>query len=178
MCQAQESVLVTDETLSFLRQLPWPTGLPFLLLWKLQSDSGTGRNLFCCAMMSLLGYVLPLKVACFHMELWLPSLVSKAGDGRDETAAELRVVFIKLLSWMSIEVCKVAIKNPWQEQWDNNPLYRLQFNLNHGRLNKSRSKTSFFKLHTDMLLWYFSFFFFFPPCHWETGFGLLFGCLE
>lgn len=37
---------------------------------------------------------------------------------------------------MTLEVWKeVAIKYPWQEQWDNNPLYRLQFNLNNGVLN-------------------------------------------
>lgn len=51
----------------------------------------------------------------------------------------------------------MAIKNLWQEQWDNNPLYRLYFNLNHGvlsstvGLNKSRSETLFFRLHTEYI---------------------------
>lgn len=80
---------------------------------------------------------------------------------------------------MSPEVWKeMAIKNPWLEQWDNNPLYRLQFNLNCGvlnsivGLNKSRSKTLFFKLHTE----YVTLIFFFS-CS-GTGFGFLFECLE
>lgn len=58
----------------------------------------------------------------------------------------------------------MAIKNPWLEQWDNNPLYRLQFKLNCGvlnsivGLNKSRSKILFFKLHTEYVTLIFFFF--------------------
>lgn len=86
-----------------------------------------------------------------------------AGNVKDEAAAELTVIFIKLLLrsflfWTEIRsLGRAAIKNLWQEQWDSNPFCRLYFNLNPSvlnstiLLNKNRSETLFVRLHTGYI---------------------------
>lgn len=92
-------------------------------------------------------------------QLFVYSLIKKAGDVSkrwDCSWTAYSIYQVVLLSWLNLGVWKeVAIKNLWQEQWDNNLFDRLYFNLSHSVLNstvghnKSGSETLFFRLHIE-----------------------------